>query len=150
MSSVHKYYVSVTQLSYVEEKKSVQLISRIDISDLELTLQKRYDKTIKMTTIDEKPIVEDYLKKYLTQKISIKINTKETPFVYLGREYKNDLLVCYLEIENVEDISTIEISNSLLFELFPEQKNIVKTKINSEVNNLIFTKNDNDQYLNFK
>ncbi|WP_298902324.1 DUF6702 family protein [uncultured Psychroserpens sp.] len=150
MLTAHKYYVSVTQMSYVKEKKSVQIISRIDIADLELTLQERYDKNIKMTTIDEKPMVDDYVKKYLNQKIEIKINTQDVAFEYIGKEYDNDVVVCYLEIENVDSIATIEISNTVLFDLFPKQKNVVKTKINSEVNNLIFTSEDRNQYLNFK
>lgn len=150
MSSAHKYYVSVTQLSYVKEKKAVQIISRIDVADLELTLQERYDKSIVMTTVDEKPMVDEYLKKYLNQKLDIKINTKDVAFNYIGKEYDNDLVVCYLEIENIDAINTIEISNSVLFELFPKQKNMVKTKINSKVNTLMFTKDDKNQYLNFK
>lgn len=150
LSLAHKYYVSVTQISYVKEKQSVQMISRIDIADLEFTLQERYDKRIKLTTIDEAPMVDDYIKKYLEQKIEIKINTKETPFSFIGKEYDNDLIVCYLEIENVKSINTIEISNRVLFDLFPKQKNVVKTKINSKTNNLIFTTEDRNQYLNFK
>ena len=126
------------------------MISRIDISDLEFTLQERYDERIKLTTIDEAPMVDDYIKKYLEQKIAIKINTKEMPFNFIGKEYDNDLIVCYLKIENVKSINTIEISNMVLFDLFPKQKNVVKTKINSETNNLIFTKEDRNQYLNFK
>ncbi|MEH6537914.1 MAG: DUF6702 family protein [Psychroserpens sp.] len=150
MSSAHKYYVSVTQLNYVKEKKVVQIISRIDISDFELTLQERYDKNIKMTNIDEKPMVDDYVKKYLNQKIEIKINTKDVGFSYIGKEYDNDVVVCYLEIENIDKITTIEVSNTILFDKFPKQKNVIKTKINSKVNNLIFTKDDRNQYLNFK
>ena len=150
MSVAHKYYVSVTQMSYVKEKKALQIISRIDVADLEFTLQERYDKSIKLTTIDEKPVVDDYIKKYLNQKLEIKINTQDVAFNYVGKEYENDVVVCYLEIENVDSIATIEISNTLLFDLFPKQKNVVKTKINSEVNNLIFTNEDRNQYLNFK
>ncbi|MDG5492825.1 DUF6702 family protein [Psychroserpens sp. SPM9] len=150
MTSAHKYYVSVTQLSYVKDKKAIQIITRIDIADLELTLQERYDKTIKMTTIDEKPMVDDYLKTYLSQKIDIKVNTKNVTFNFIGKEYDNDIVVCYLEIENIDKIATIEISNTVLFDKFPKQKNVVKTKINSKVNNLIFTKDDRNQYLNFK
>ncbi|MCD2260295.1 DUF6702 family protein [Psychroserpens luteolus] len=149
-TTAHKYYVSVTQVSYVKEKKAVQIISRIDIADLELTLQERYDESIKMTSVDEKPIVDEYVKKYLNQKIEIKINTREVAFNYIGKEYDNDIVVCYLEIENIDKITTIEMSNTVLFDAFPKQKNVVKTKINSKVNNLIFTKDDTNQYLNFK
>ncbi|MFT4782113.1 MAG: hypothetical protein ACJAZK_001171 [Psychroserpens sp.] len=150
LSVAHKYYVSVTQIEYVKEKKSLQIITRIDVDDLELTLQERFDKTINLTTMDEIATVDEYIKKYLKQKFEIKINTKEVVLTFVGKDYENDQVVCYLEIENVEDINTIEISNTVLFDLFPKQKNIVKSKINSKVNNLIFTKEDIKQYLNFK
>jgi hypothetical protein len=150
LSVPHKYYVSVTQIEYVEKKKSVQIISRIDVDDLEFALQERFDKNIDLTTIDEKSAVDDYIKRYLLQKFKIKINTKEVTFNFVGKDYENDQVVCYLEIEGVIAINTIEISNTVLFDLFPKQKNMVKSKINSKVNNLIFTKEDTNQYLNFK
>jgi hypothetical protein len=146
LSVPHKYYVSVTQIEYVKKKKSVQIISRIDVDDLEFTLQERFDKNIDLTTIDEKSTVDGYIKKYLLQKFKIKINTEEV----VGKDYENDQVVCYLEIEDVIAVNTIEISNTVLFDLFPKQKNMVKSKINEEVNNLIFTKEDTNQYLNFK
>lgn len=150
LSVAHKYYVSVTQITYVQEQESVQIISRIDVADLEYTLQERYDSTIKLTTINEDPKIDELITRYLDQKIKIKINTKETPFTFIGKKYDNDLVVCYLEIENIKEINTIELSNLVLFDLFPEQKNVIKTKINSEVSNLIFTTDDRNQYLNFK
>ena len=150
LSMAHKYYVSVTQVAFIQEKKSVQIVSRIDVDDLEYTLQERYDKTINLTSIAEDPTVDNHIENYLNQKLEIKINTKEVNFDFIGKDYDNDQIVCYLEIENIESISTIEISNTLLFDLFQEQKNIVKLKINDQVNNLIFTYDDRNQYLNFK
>ncbi|MEM5564079.1 DUF6702 family protein [Psychroserpens sp. AS72] len=150
ISVAHKYYVSVTQIEYVKEKKSVQIITRIDVDDLELTLQERFDKDINLTAIDEKSTVDDFIKTYLKQKLKIKINTKEVSFIFIGKDYENDQVACYLEIENVDAINTIEISNTVLFDLFPKQKNVVKTKINSKASNLIFTTEDKNQHLNFK
>lgn len=150
LSVAHKYYVSVTQITYVKEKQSVQIISKIDIDDLELTLQERYDDDIVLTSIDEKPEVDAYIKRYLDQKLKIKINTQGKSFNYIGKEYENDQIICYLEIEDISSIATIEISNMVLFDLFPKQKNIIKTKINDKVDSLIFTKEDQQQYLNFE
>tara|TARA_B100000809_G_C15008796_1_gene484167 strand:- start:622 stop:1035 length:414 start_codon:yes stop_codon:yes gene_type:complete len=137
-------------MEFVKEKKSVQIITRIDVDDFEFTLQERFDKNIDLTTINEKSTVDGYIKKYLLQKFKIKINTKEVTFNFVGKDYENDQVVCYLEIEDVIAVNTIEISNTILFDLFPKQKNMVKSKINSKVNNLIFTKEDTNQYLNFK
>ena len=88
LSVAHKYYVSVTQIEYVKEKNSLQIIARIDVDDLELTLQERFDKSINLTSTDEKPSVDDYIKKYLKQKFEIKINTKEVNFKFIGKDYE--------------------------------------------------------------
>ncbi len=150
LSMAHKYYVSVTQVAFIEEKKSVQIISRIDVDDLEYTLRERYDENIVLTPIDESPSVDNYIQSYIKQKLEIKINTKEVDFNFIGKAYDNDQVVCYLEVENITSIATIEMSNTLLFDLFQEQKNVVKLKINNQVNNLMFTYDDRNQYLNFK
>ncbi len=150
MSVAHKYYVSVTQITFVKEQESVQIITRIDVADLEYTLQERYDSNIRLTTINEDPKNDELISRYLDQKFKIKINTQETPFTFIGKKYDNDLVVCYLEIEDIKEINTIEMYNFVIFDLFPEKKNVIKTKINSEVTNLIFTTNDRNQYLNFK
>lgn len=122
MSVAHKYYVSVTQISFVKEQEAVQIITRIDVADLELTLQERYDSNIKLSSVNEDPNNDMHISRYLDQKFKIKINTKETPFNFVGKQYDNDLVVCYLEIENIKEINTIEMSNMVLFDLFPEQK----------------------------
>jgi hypothetical protein len=129
LSFAHKYYVSVTQIEYIKRKKAVQIITRIDVDDLEYTLQERFDKNIDLTTINEKSTVDDYIKRYLKQKLKIKINTKEVAFNFVGKEYENDQVACYLEIQDVAAIITIDISNTVLFDLFPKQKNMVKSKI---------------------
>ncbi|MGB3606392.1 MAG: DUF6702 family protein [Psychroserpens sp.] len=146
----HRYYVSVTQVEYIEDKKAVQIITKIDADDLEVTLQELYNQNLKLTTIDEDPSVAKYLKRYLDEKLTVKINTKSQELKFVGKAYENDLVICYLEIQNIDAIHTIEISNTILFGLFPKQKNMVKTDINSEVNSLIFTPETKNQHLNFK
>ena len=69
--NVHKFYVSVTEVEYVKEKKSVQIISRIFIDDLENTFRKRYDEHITLATKNETDEVNAYLERYLKDKINI-------------------------------------------------------------------------------
>ena len=150
VSTAHKYYVSTTEVEYVDEKNVLQVITRINADDLERVLQERYESDIKLTTIDEDAKVNTYIVKYLNDKLSIKVNTQEMPMTFIGKEYDNDEVVCYLEIKNVHDIFTIEISNEVLFDLFPEQKNVIKTSIKSETQNLVCTPKDKTRYLNFE
>jgi len=145
----HKYYVSVTQIEYVKSKQTLQIITRIDVADLELALRERYDPSLTLTKAGEKASVNAFLKTYLEAKLDIKINTRDTNFDFVGKEYDNDQVICYLEINKVASIKTLEISNKVLFDKFSDQRNVLKIKINSERFNLVCAVRDDTQYLNF-
>ncbi|MFV0566435.1 MAG: DUF6702 family protein [Flavobacteriaceae bacterium] len=125
----HKFYVSVTQIEYIEKQQSVQIISRIFIDDLENDLRNQFDKTLTLAVPNESKKVNNYIAQYLKQHIKVKINSQDVTLNFLGKTYDADIAKCYLEIENIKQIKTFEISNQVLFNLFPTQKNIVKTKI---------------------
>ena len=67
-SGIHKYYVSITQIEYVKEKQSVQIISRIFVDDIEKLIRKRYDEKVTLNDGQDEAIIDSYLKKYLLQK----------------------------------------------------------------------------------
>lgn len=150
LSVAHKYYVSVTQVQFYKEEKTVRIISKIDIEDLEYTLRQIYDESVILTAIDEKPKVDEYIEKYLRKQLKIKINSKDKVFNYIGKEYENMQIICYLEIENIASINTIGISNKILIDLIPKQKNVIKLQVNAKKNTLIFTEDDSHQLLKYK
>lgn len=147
--SVHKFYVSVTEVEFVKDKNSVQIISRIFIDDLENALRKRYDQHLTFSTTNESKEVQEYLSRYLNEKISIKINGKKADFKFLGREYDNDIVFCYLEINDINGIKSFQISNKVLFDTFDDQQNIVKLKMNNENRSFILIDQDNIAQLKF-
>ena len=148
-TGLHKFYVSVTQIEYVEDKQSVQIITRIFIDDMERLLRERYDESITLAIDDEKTTANFHVEKYLKEKLKILINGKSQQLSYLGKEYEDDIMYAYLEIEGVERIDTIEISNQVLFELFEEQQNIVRAKINGKHKSFILVRENDKGVLNF-
>ena len=136
-TQLHKYYISVTQIEFVKEKQSVQIISRIFIDDLETLLKERYDETLTLAIKNESVNTDKYISKYLGEKLKIKINGNPVSVNFIGKEYETDIAKCYLEISNIKSIESIEISNQVLFDLFPDQQNIIKTKINSKDKSVI-------------
>ncbi|WP_339633177.1 DUF6702 family protein [Bizionia echini] len=149
-TSAHKYYVSITQVEYVKNKQSVQIITRIFVDDLERLIRMRYDETVTLAAIDESEKVNGYIGKYIGEKMIITINGKQSNMKFLGKEYENDIVYCYFEIEQVASIQSFEIQNQVLFDVFPEQKNIVRTEINDESKSFILIKQNDKGLLNFK
>jgi hypothetical protein len=148
-SVLHKFYVSITQIDYVEEQESLQITSRIFIDDLEDLFRELYDKTIVLDVDQESEMVEFYIESYIKEKFNIKINGENVTMNYLGKEYENDIMFCYLEMENIKDINAIEISNKILFDKFDDQKNIIRLKINNKNKSFVLTQDEQIGLLNF-
>ena len=126
---MHKYYLSVTDLKYNEEEKSIQMITRLFYDDLEEVLQERYDETILVDKTADQDKLDRYIARYVKAKLEIKVNGTLQEINYLGKEYEDDYIVCYLEVIDIESINELEIQSTLLMDLFTEQKNMVHTDI---------------------
>jgi len=143
----HKFYLSVTEINYSEKDTSIQLLSRIFIDDLEELLNDRYEVDLNLTAPNELKDANLYIEKYVKSKILLTIDGKEVPYNFLGKEYDNDVIKCYLEIDNIDidSIKTIEIENRLFFETFEEQQNIVHFKFKRKKKSFILIK-ENDKF----
>lgn len=134
---MHKFYVSVTQIEFNESQQSLEVISRIFVDDLEDLLKERYDAGIRLNASEENLVVNDYLISYLNQKLIFKVNGEQVHFTFIGKEYEEELIVCYLEIENVKVLESLEITNQLLLDVFDEQQNIIHVKRGDQRKSLI-------------
>lgn len=147
--TLHKYYVSLTVIDFVKEEKSVQIISRIFVDDFETVLRNRYDEGLTLMVENEGEEIDYYIGKYLQDKFKVIINSNAIEFNFIGKEYEDDIILCYLEIQNIEEISSIQVENRLLFDQFTDQKNIVRFKINSVNKSFLLVKENDKGVLNF-
>lgn len=148
-SQKHEYYISVTKVEYVEGQKSLQIISQIFIDDFETLLRQRYDETITLAEKNEPEAIEDYMKRYLQDKLKVTINKNAVNFKFIGKEYKDDIVYCYLEIEDVTEINSIAITNRVLFDVISEQQNIVRLKLKGKNKSFLLTPENDKCMLNF-
>ncbi|WP_417788552.1 DUF6702 family protein [Stutzerimonas xanthomarina] len=148
-TSAHKFYVSITKIEYVKEKKSLQIITKIFTDDIEDALQHRYDPSISLDTKKETEAADEYLQKYILQKLNIKVNGKPVQLNYIGKEYDLDMLVAYIEVTNVPNLKSIEIENKVLMEMFPEQQNIIHLKTTNSRKSLMLDKDESSGKLKF-
>lgn len=140
--SLHKYYVSVTDIEYVKADKSVQIISRLFIDDFEGALKERYDDSLKL---DDKK-ASFYIEKYFSKKLEISIDDSKMPLNFIGSELEDDMIHCYFEIDDVSEFKKIKVKNALLFDRCNNQQNITHLTIDSKKKSFLLIK-DNDSGL---
>ena len=147
-SDAHKFYVSTTTIDYVEEKQSLQIISKIFVDDIEDVLQERYDPSISIGTKKETAEDAEYLKNYILQKFKVLVNGKPVTLTYVGKEYDIDVLKVYIEITKIPKLSSIEIENEILFEMFEDQQNIIHLKTPAKRRSIVLDKDNPKGLLN--
>lgn len=148
--NIHKFYVSVTQIDYVPQKKRIEITSRIFIDDLEKALEQEYHQKIKL---EDKQEIEKNISKidnYYHKKLNIKINKKTQGINYLAFETEGDVLIWYSKIIFSGKINTFDINNNLLTEIYSEQQNITHTNINSNKKSFLFTNDKTQEKINYK
>ncbi len=145
----HKFYVSVTQIDYVPNKKRVEITSRIFIDDLEKALERKFKKKFYLTTSNEIENADVLIQEYLKEKIKISINKKSQKIEYLTKEVEGDVLIFYTKIAISKKINTFEIYNSLLTDTYKEQQNIVHLNINGNKNSFLFTNSETNQKIDY-
>ena len=144
---LHKYYISLTKIDFVREKKSVQITMKFFLDDIEYALENRYEQPMELATQYENKQAGQFLERYVRQKFRIWINDQEYSYNYLGKEYENNEIFFYLEIEGIEDISSVAVQNSMLFEEFSDQKNYVKINAGDMAKTLILVKANDKEML---
>jgi hypothetical protein len=147
--TLHKFYMALYQINYAPEKKMLQITSRIFIDDLNNTLEKKYDKKFNLGS--EKESAEELIlvKEYLAKHFSIKVNNQVKPMNFLSKELDDDVLVCYWNIKGISKINSLEIYNTVLTDLFPEQKNLVHITVFGLKNSILFTNSTSTEVLKY-
>lgn len=145
----HKYYLSLTQINYKEDAKSIQITINVFMDDIETALNNDYDIDLQLTTKKELKNNDIYFEKYLKKKLFFKVNNTNKSFNYIGKEYEDDLVFFYLEIENVNEVNSLNITNTILMTHFPKQQNLIKSKVGKKHKSALLTKDENSAVLQY-
>lgn len=149
VNSVHKFYVSVTNIEYSEKEDAFQITTRIFIDDLEDILLERYELEAKLDSNQEAAEADRYIERYLRSKFAVSLDGSERNFTFIGKKYDNDVIICYLEVEqvNFNALKEIQVQNEVLMDLFEEQQNIVHMKWKGKKRSFVLIRENNKAML---
>lgn len=137
--TIHKFYVAIYKVEFAPQKKMLQITTRIFVDDLNIALEKKYNRKAFLGEDKESENDIILLKKYLAEKFIIKVNGEQKSMSFLSKELENNVLICYLNSKEISKIKTLEIQNSVLTEIYDEQQNIIQANFNGEKHSLLLT-----------
>lgn len=135
----HRFYSAIYQINYVPQKKMLQITTRIFADDMNEALKKQYFKRTFIGSEKETPEDIALMKKYIADKFKLIVNGQLKSMEFFSQENENNVLICYFRIKDISKINSLEIENSILTEVFPEQQNIIQFNNNGEKKSLLLT-----------
>jgi|AntAceMinimDraft_12_1070368.scaffolds.fasta_scaffold05171_5 hypothetical protein len=147
----HKFYISVSQLSFSKKDQSFQITTRVFIDDLNDLLKNRYSIDAYLGTEKEHPSSQKFINSYFNDKMQIRLDGKNIPLHIIGHKKDNDVFIYYTEAKVVdfEKVNELEVYCSFLTDLFEEQQNVFHLKLRGVKKSFLLMKDSPLGVLNF-
>ena len=124
----HKYYVSTSLYDFKDDSGSLQITIKVFQDDFTEIIKKIYQVDISMNNDINSNEIKSKIRDYLLSNLSIYLDNNKYDLFYLGSEEKNEMIFAYLELEDIPTFKSIELKNTILFDLFEKQQNIIHLK----------------------
>jgi hypothetical protein len=124
----HPFFVSLIEIEYLPKEQQIGISCKINMEDLESTLEHISGKSIDIQHADKK-IIDGLLQTYFQKHLFININGKNQVIQYLGFEHKQEATMVYLEINHSAKPKKIVVTTTLLYEYIEQQIHIIQTKV---------------------
>lgn len=138
---VHPMHISVTEIEFDEKDKALEIMMRVFIDDLELSIKNKLnDPTLDLMQPKNGKTVDEMASDYLRTNFKISLDGKPQQTVYLGHEREDDALIFYIEVSKVRKFKTIQVQNSIITETYDDQNNLVNVTVRETVRSLRLTR----------
>ncbi len=139
-SAAHTYHTSLTRIDYDEKEKLAEISIQMFPHDLVPVLEKRSKKNI---DFEKTPDIDGFILKYLSENFVLKDKQGEIKkLVWVGKEIQADTIFVYVEIPLESDFDGFNLQNTLFFESFPEQTNLVIARFSRKKTDLLYKVGD--------
>lgn len=133
---IHNYHVSNTTIHVNDKSNTLEITMKIFIDDLERLRDSKEESFRQNGDLDSKFEYDSYFLNHF----HISINDTLRPISSIGQEIENEMIYCYFEVIDIPEIETIEIENTVLFELFDDQSNMVDVEFSNKNERIVLTK----------
>lgn len=146
---LHPIHVSVTDIEYDEKDKALEIIMRVFIDDLEMTMRKRNHQPELDILNPVGTTLDELMTGYVSDQISIALDKKSQKLNYLGHERDGEAFVFYMEVRNVKKWKEIQVRNTILIETHQDQSNLVHVTVRGKIKSMRLVKSNPVDKLSF-
>lgn len=145
----HPLHLSVSEIFHNPETKSLEITQRIFADDLEEALRHFSKRRIDVLNPKDPEAFSMVLQQYLNHNFQLQLNGKVIKPNYIGYEVEDDALWVYMEVPKVKKLKEIAVQNTLFFEMFDDQTNLINVDIEGKIRSLKLTEGEKSGRLNY-
>lgn len=135
----HTFHTSLTRIDYNEKDKNIEISIQLFSHDVLAVLEKQNKKSIDL----EKSETDQMILKYLESNFVLKDKNGEVKKLnWVGKEVSVDTVYVYVETKSDVEPAGFTLQNSIFFESFDEQTNLVLAKYGGKKADLFFKRGD--------
>jgi len=139
-SAAHRFHTSLTRIDYNVEQKLFEISIKLFTHDLVPVLEKKSGKRI---DLEKTPGVDKIIFDYLNENFVLTDKKGEIKILkWVGKESDVDSVQIYLETSSNENLENYKLKNTIFFESFSEQTNLVVCRYDGKKADLMFKVGD--------
>ncbi len=119
------------------------------MDDLEDGIKATTNQKLNLGKPDVHPKSDTLISNYILSHFAIKTNGQKLNFRYIGKEIEQDIVFVYLEVPVKLALKELTVTNTLFFDRFDDQSNIVNIEVRGEVESAFLEKSKPTSTLHF-
>jgi len=128
MAAWHPFHVSVCEVEYKPQLQVLQVAQRMFADDLENALNKTFATGLMLDEEATATLRDSLIREYVLARLLIRVDGHPLTGRFLGYEFEEDGVWCYIEYADVPPFGKLEIKSTILLEMFDDQDNIIHFK----------------------
>ena len=119
----HDFFLSILTIRHDANSRTLDLTWQMTAHDIEHALENV--ALLKLNSDNEHPQADSILNAYFQDHLVMSMNGDPLSWTWVGRELEGETLFCFLQVNNVDSLGALTVSNTLLQDLYYEQQNNV-------------------------
>ena len=127
--AVHPLYISISEINHNAADKNLEVSVKIFADDFEKTLAAVNRTKIDLSAPPDKATADKMVAAYVKTHLLIKLDNKPVTLEFVGYEKESDAIWSYFQVANTAAPKKIDVVNSLLFESYDKQINLMHVAV---------------------
>jgi hypothetical protein len=125
----HPLFVSVTEIELNTKDKTLEISCKIFTDDFEKTLRQNYKTTVDLLKPKDKNAMNKLVSDYVQKHLLLTVDGKKTTLQFLGYEQNEEGILSYYQVNNIQSVKKINITDNILYDYKKEQIGIIHVTV---------------------